>query len=215
MVPYISTLPAECTHIIAPYFCNELIRYCTSAAQHFNNSGLSPDLFYTDDALYVARPKADCPPLDSFKHTAYFLILYFMDNSNEKLCAIGLSDHEAAHFQKECIAFIQNGLKEGIPTHKLMLVNSQGKVVQNGPRQYGFEENHKRSILNSNGYQVLMSHAGLLNGQLLFPQKIIERLPRWKGFRTLWQRIRKSATNPEALHTAAIEKMIKANNAPT
>jgi hypothetical protein len=95
--------------------------------------------------------------------------------------------------------------------HQVLLMTSEGMILQNGPDILGWNHEEIINLKKTDWLKDIIIDVGLLNGRIYLPEQTPSRLERWKGFGKFWETIKRLNVNPNEMNRHAIEKLMKEN----
>ncbi len=163
------------------HFVTDLIPYCRSACVVFKSQFLTQNLWFTSNAIRVAR-SGEYSLLEEYLKPALYLIVV---KKNEIWHAFVLSDKEAELFQKQL-------MESKLPPHQIALLNSDGGIAQNGWGKSAFTGGELQTQFI---YDIVID-VGLTNCQLYHPNRFVERIVHWHDFWPMWTKIKEAQATP-------------------
>lgn len=169
--------PVKNCNLYSQDLLKRIIGCCKSAREAFeshessSNRHLSSTLYYSPEAIFQR------------KSTSYYLLI--KPTQTQDLYAFVISDSEADHFLQQ---FKEHSSHSHLVTnYQLALVTSMGIIADEAPPRLAFSSSEWTHICQSNAYQNLCADIALLNGNIAYPRKLIERLQVWNGFPRMWK----------------------------
>ncbi|HEY4831813.1 MAG TPA: hypothetical protein VIH61_04555 [Waddliaceae bacterium] len=177
-------------------FVLTLSKNCHQASSLFNSQFLTPELWFTHNAIHTAKTGNTSLKEEYLKPIQYILII----KQNKTWHAFALADDDADFFQKQLIE-----IKEA--KCQAALLSADGSLVQNGQKKCGLSEEE----LKTSFVQDVVIDVGLTHCELFHPHRFIERIEKWNDFWPMWTKIKQSQPASHTLSVRPIEKHVPAH----
>ena len=92
--------------------------------------------------------------------------------------------------------------------HKAFIVSAEGKLIQKGKGVLAPTDEQIEKILKSQWMQDLAIDAALLRGEIIHPDRLLERIKTWKDFPQFWEKIVQALPNPENANRPAMNRLM-------
>ncbi len=183
-------------------FLSQFIRQSQPAQSAFKCTSLSPNLYYTKNALKCASSNGKELGITYLRPVDFLLIV----KQGPKNVAFALSPEEA-HTLKTQLLSTKNGPSE----HQALLVSIQGWIAQQAS---GTLQMDHKTLLASPWFEEVIADASLIHGQFRFHHSLLERLPQWPDFNTFWHKVTTYHPHPERIETPPTGPLYDAVHTP-
>lgn len=92
--------------------------------------------------------------------------------------------------------------------HQIFFVTANGEFVRQGKGRLQPNPEELQKILKSQWMQDLVIDAALLRGEIIHPDRLLERIKKWEGFKEFWEAVVKAQPNPETVNQKAMARLL-------
>lgn len=172
----------------------KMMKYCQSASEAFKSKFLTPQLWFTENALLTAKSGKKSLRQDYLKPLMYFLVIKKQDVWH----AFVLTDKESDSFKKQLS-------ENSVLPHQVALLSRDGMIVKNGKGEAAFT----KADMTSQFIQDVVIDLGILHCQLYHPGRFVDRIIQWHDFWPMWIKIKEAqADAPNKSSVESIESLI-------
>lgn len=171
-----------------------------SAQTAYGSKGLTNNLFIEENQLRTAANAGQSMKSSYLKPIDFFIIVL----TKEGVRAIVVANEICSTFLK---TLLQGSDRHDVK-HQVFVVTASGKLEQRGKRALAPDEQEMQRILKSPWMQDLVIDAALLKGQIVHPDRLLERMKSWPDFESFWKRTVEAQPNPETANRRAMDKLI-------
>lgn len=195
-------IPLQFPSLDKPGLNRALMKLTRSAKLTFASNGFSSNLFLTPDALQSAKLKGISLGIKYFKPIQFILCV----QEEQAFFAYAVSDEEAAVLQSHLL----NLTPCDKPPHQLFLLNSEGILVQNGPKKLGIPHQDYEKLIQTDVFKNIFVDIHLLSQEVYDIKLLARRFETWDDIWPLWTKIREASPFTESPSAQLIENLIPA-----
>ena len=160
-----------------PDFCAELAQYAYRATDLFKSKGLTPTLWFTENAILTGKTNNTSLKENYLKPLYYLLVL----KNHTEWNAFALADLDTEFFQGQLKKLTQS-------KYQIALLDGDGELVQNGQGTSAFSSEERKNLF----VQDIVIDLALTHCHLSHVRRFRERLEHWHDFWPMWNQIKNS-----------------------
>lgn len=168
----------------------------------FKTEGLTDNFYFELNQTLTAQNAGESMGEKYLKPIDFFEIV-IPENGNP-LAIVTVNEIISSHL--ECLA---KGTENEAVKHKAFLVSAEGRLIQKGNGVLAPPEEMVDKILKSQWMQDLVIDAALLRGQIVHPDRLLERIKKWPNFPAFWNEVIEAQPNPETVNRAGMTRLIE------
>lgn len=172
-----------------------------SARSFFDTPRLTERLFLDINQRRTAVQSGSSLGKKYLKPIDFFMILF--EEGQEPIAVVQSNDFLPVIQEDMAL-----GTEEKEVKHKVLLVTSEGVLIQRGKKRLEPTEKEISDVMNSQWLQDLVIDAALLKGKIAHPERLRARIADWKDFPKFWEKIIAAQPNPEAADRLGMNRLL-------
>ena len=172
-----------------------------STREFFGTDGLTNNLYFELNQRRTAKNAGASMEAGYLKPIDFLLVL--IPERGDPMAVVTCNEVISGFIEE-----LVQGSEDSAVKHKAFLVTAEGRLIQKGKGVLAPSEKEVSQILKSAWMKDLVIDAALLRGQVVHPDRLLERLKDWKGFYPFWKKVVEAQPNPEIANQAAISKLV-------